>query len=220
MNPKLIYHGELQVTPPFSNEEVNFLNTWQNILAKEFLELDNVNNAEIKNQHYDTIKSFIGLPLDEKQLWLLHFAFNPLIKFETDKIIIEGEHTKGQLRDALLMYQHFFFSKDAFLKKYLPHLNFLNEHTFNGIIQAEKYSYKSGYTQWCYLAEKSEISSVDATTINEYLANPSQYPKEIKEDRCWERINTYYPKDSPLMQFLALSLKLEVKNNYVKKAKI
>lgn len=220
MNPKLIYHGELQVTPHFSNEEVHFLNTWQNMLAQEFLILDDVKNLDIKNQHYETIKNFIGLPLNENQLWLLHFSFNPLIHFEVDKIIIEGEHSKGQLRDSLLMYQHLFFSKNAFLKKYLQNLSFFNEHTFSGIIQAEKYSYKTGHTQWCYLAENSEIHSVNAKTIDDYLINPKLYPKELKEDKSLERINNYYPKNSPLMQFLALNLKLKVKNHNVKKVKI
>lgn len=220
MEEKLIYHGELMVTPHFSDEEVTFLNTWQKILANKFLELDSVKDEDTKNQYYDSIKSFIGLPLDDKQLWLLHFSFNPLIFFEKDKIIIKGEHSKGQLRDALLIYQHFFFSEEPFLKAYLPHLKYFKEHTFSGLIESEKFSYKTGHTQWCYIAEKSEISSVNAKTIQEYLNNPRKYPKEEKEDKSWERINKYYPKNSPLMQFLALNIKLEPKNYIVKKAKI
>lgn len=220
MTNKLIYKGELEVIPPFSNEEVKFLNTWQNLLAKEFLKLDDIQDNDMKNQHYDNIKSFIGLPLDDKQLWVLEFSFNPLISFTNDKIIINGEHSKGQLRDALLIYQHFFFSEDAFLKKYLPNLNFFNEHKFSGIIESEKYSYKTGHSKWCYLVENSEISSVNAHTIEEYWDNPTKYPKDLKEDKSWERINNYYPKNSPLMQFLALNIKLQVKNHHVKKVKI
>lgn len=220
MEEKLIYHGELKVTPPFSDEEVIFLNTWQKVLAEKFLELDTVKDEDTKNQYYDSIKNFIGLPLDDKQLWLLHFSFNPLISFEKDKIVIEGEHSKGQLRDALLIYQHFFFSEEPFLKAYLPHLQYFKEHVFNGIIQSEKFSYKTGHTQWCYIAENSEISSINARTIEEYLAKPKKYPKEAKEDKSWERISKYYPKNSPLMQFLSLNVKLEPKNHIVKKAKI
>lgn len=220
MNNTLIYEGVLEVTPPFSDEEVKFLNTWQNILAQQFLELDSVTDNDMKNKYYDSIKNFIGLPLDDKQLWVLHFSFNPLIRFEHDKIIIKGEHSKGQLRDALLIYQHFFFSEEPFLKKYLPNLKFLNEHTFDGIIQSEKYSNKTGHTQWCYLAEKSKIFSVNAKTSDEYLSNPGKYLKSVKEDKSDDRINRYYPKNSPLMQFLALNSKLEVKNHNIKKVKI
>lgn len=220
MKEKLIYHGELKLTPALSEEEVQFLNTWQTALAEKFSLLDSTKDDDLKSQYYNNIKDFIGLPLDDKQLWVLHFSFNPLISFEKDKIIIHGEHEKGQLRDALLIYQHFFFSEEPFMTKYLPYLTFMKEHTFDGIIQSEKFSYKTGHTQWCYIAEKSEITSVNAKTIDEYLANPKQFPKEEKEDKSHDRIERYYPKNSPLMRFLALNVKLEPKNIHIKKAKI
>jgi hypothetical protein len=70
---------------------------------------------------------------------VLSYSFNPLIKFTKNSIIISGEHEKGQLRDALLIYQRFFFSQEPFMKKCIPDLKFLQEHTFDGIIQFEKF---------------------------------------------------------------------------------
>lgn len=220
MEEKLIYSGELKITPSLSEEEVNFLNAWQIALAEKFSLLDGTKDDALKSKYYENIKDFIGLPLDDKQLWVLHFSFNPLIRFEKNKIIINGEHNKGQLRDALLIYQHFFFSESPFMKKYLPHLNFMNEHKFDGIIQSEKFSYKTGHTQWCYIAKNSEIFSVNAKTIDEYVANPDKFQKQEKEDKSQERIERYYPSHSPLMQFLALNVKLEPKNIHTKKVKI
>lgn len=220
MKEKLIYHGELKITPHLSEEEVNFLNTWQKSLCDKFSLLDQIKDDDLKSEYYENVKDFIGLPLDKKQLWVLHFSFNPLISFESDKIIIKGEHKKGQLRDALLIYQHFFFSDDSFLKKYLPNLNFIKPHTFDGIIQSEKFSYASGHTQWCYIAEKSKIYSVNAKTIQEYLSNPKNYEKQEKIDKSDERINRYFPKNSPLMSFLSLNVKLEPKNTKQKQVKI
>jgi len=217
---RLIYNGELKVTPSFSDEEVNFLNTWQEVLCKNFLKAYGLKDKSRASKYYENIKNFIGLPLDESQMWVLSYSFNPLIKFTKNSIIINGEHEKGQLRDALLIYQYFFFAKEPFMKKCIPDLKFLQEHTFDGIIQAEKFHYKTGHTQWCYIAEKSEISSVNAKTIEEYLENPKKYPKDEKIDKSWERINKYYPENSPLMRYINLNIKLETKNDKTKKVKI
>lgn len=220
MKDILIYEGELTITPNLSEKELNFLNTWQTLLSEKFFNISNTEDSELKLQYYKDINEFIGLPLDSKQLWVLEFSFNPLIKFEKDKIIVKGEHTKGQIRDCLLMYHHLFLSTEPFLKKYLPNLEFFQEHNFSGIIQCEKFSHKTGHTQWCYIAEQSVIYSVNAKTIHEYSTNPKKYPKIDKEDKSEERINRYYPKDSPLMRFLALNVKLKPKDIHIKRAKI
>lgn len=220
MKDILIYDGELTITPNLSEQELNFLNTWQNLLSEKFLKISNTEDNILKVQYYNDINQFIGLPLDSKQLWVLEFSFNPLIKFEKDKIIIKGEHSKGQLRDSLLMYHHLFLSEEPFLKKYLPNIEFLTEHSFSGIIQCEKNSQKTGHTQWCYIAEKSIIYAVNAKTKNEYINNKHKYPKQDKDDKSEERINRYYPKDSPLMRFVALNVKLKPKKIHTKKVKI
>lgn len=220
MKDKLIYHGKLKITPALSEEEVQFLNTWQQALGEKLSLLDNNKDNVLKTIYYNHINNFIGLPLDDKQLWLLHFSFNPLIRFEKEHIVIEGEHYKGQLRDSLLIYQHFFFSENPFMKKYLPHLTFIQPHTFNGMIESEKFNHKTGHSQWCYLVEKSEIFSVNARTIEEYMKSPYKFPKEEKEDKTLERIEKYYSTDSPIMRYLSLNVKLEPKKNITKKAKI
>ena len=105
------------------------------------------------------------------------------------------------------------------MKKCLKDLNFIKPHTFNGILQAEKYSGER-YSQWCYIAKNSDMYSVTAKTINDYLSNPGKYPKEMKEDKSFERMNTYYPENSPLMRFININNSLEIKNIKTKKVKI
>jgi hypothetical protein len=61
---------------------------------------------------------------------------------------------------------------------------------------------------------------VNAKTIEEYLANPKKYPKDEKIDKSWERINKYYPENSPLRRYINLNAKLEIKNDKTKKVKI
>lgn len=220
MKDILIYEGELTITPSLSSKELDFLTTWQNLLAEKFFNLSNTEDNNLRLQYYKDINQFIGLPLDSKQLWVLEFSFNPLIRFEKDKIVVKGESSKGQIRDALLMYHHLFLSEEPFLKKYLPNLDFFQKHDFSGIIQCEKFNHKTGHTKWCYIADNSTIYSVNAKTIDDYMSNPKKYPKINKEDKSEERINKYYPKDSPLMRFLALNVKLKPKDIHIKRAKI
>jgi hypothetical protein len=191
------------------------------VLTENLSNLNNNTDSSIREQRYLNIQNFLGLPFNKDQLWTLNFCHNPLIKFETTGIKIDGDTYKGQLRESLLAYMHLFFSNDALLKKCIPDLSFIKNHTFNGIIEGKKTGYTKDYKKissaWCYIAKNSDIYSVDSKNKEDYLLNPSQFPKEIKEDTCLEKLNKYFHPGSVILRYASLNNSLSIKNTNEKK---
>lgn len=207
------YDGFLNITPALSNEEVSFLNNWQKTLGSFFDLIDSTNDLSEKEKNNNLIKEFIGLEFNPKQLWLLKFYYNPLLEFTNDKVIISGETTKGQLRQAISIYHHFFFNDDSFMKRYFNNLDFIKNHSLNGLIEGEIDNKK-----WVYIVENNNFSSVSCNGIDDYLKrvkNEQFLFKEEKDDDSSKNIDKYFsPKDN-LVLYLDLNKtmpKNEIKN--------
>ena len=219
----LTYSGELKIDPPLSQDETDFLNIWQDALLSRFYNLCEMDDHYKSNKNHDTIFEFFNHEFTKPQKWLLKLSASPFISFENDKIVVSGTSEKGQFRDALLLYHHFFFSENPFFSKYLKDFPFSQERKFNGVIEAFKESKEYGNltkTSWCYVAENSAIHSVDAKTIDEYQADPESFLKTLKVDKSSKLMDEYFAKNSPLFNFLALDKSLPSKSVNSKKGKI
>lgn len=216
------YRGEIFFDKALSEKEVAFLNDWQATLLKYFTKIFDLKNSKTKNKYYQKISDFIGFEMNSKQMWLIEFSFNPSLRFEKDKIVIQGDVHKGQIRDALMLYHHFFFSDDAFMLKYKKGLKeIMQPHIMaHGFIEATKDSFQKGVNHWCYIIQNNDVFSVDTKTFQEYIQNPLKYHKEDKEDKTMARMNQYFPKNLPQLQKAALDVLLENKPETLKKSKI
>lgn len=196
------YSGFLNITPHLTEQEVSFLNEWQNILNETY--------SKIKTKQPDAvqkIEKFLNFSFTKEQLWTIcEWTYSPMITWNQEGMVIEGEHQKGQLRPAILGYLHFFLGKEPILKNcFYEQLSFLREHTLNGIIDCDKitsdnlYNSSLGYItteksnkQWLYVVENNAVSSVNQCSIDQYLLNPSLYNKITQEDNCIDKINKYF----------------------------
>lgn len=194
----LEYHGSLQITPILSHEEVTFLNDWQYLLNDLYEDYSRGDDAD-KEKVVAKISNHLGFPLDHHQVWTLFFCYNPLIKFTNDTVNIDGCTIKGQLRPALLAYNHLFLSEHAVLKNaIIQHIPFLKEHVFNGLIDSysDKVDKKTGLrkqSQWVYIVKESDIYAVDNMTVSQYLQHKEKAIINDKDDICMTHLNKYYP---------------------------
>lgn len=144
------------------------------------------------------INSFLNLELDDKQRWTICWNYSPMIsKFEKDKIVIDGCGEKGQLRPAILSYLHFFIGEDPVLRnaKY-GDLSFLNTHSLNGVVDAEKHDANTGtHSRWLYLIENENTYSIDGVDYEEFMSNPKKHSvhKVAKNDHCQKMLASYFP---------------------------
>ena len=209
------YRGEIFFDKHLSEKEVSFLNDWQATLLKNFTKIFDLKNSKTKNKYYQKISDFIGFEMNTKQMWLIEFSFNPSIHFEKDKIVLHGDVHKGQIRDALMLYHHFFFSEDAFMLKYKKGLkDIMQPHIMtHGFIEATKDSIQKGINHWCYIIKNNDVFSVEAQTFQQYNQDPLKYHKEDKEDKTMARMNQYFPKNLPQLQKAAF---LKIYHNYKK----
>ena len=191
----LTYQGKLVFYPPLNNEEYLFFNKWQNLLNKIYNEQSLCSSKDEKNEVANQINTFLGSNLNDGQLWTITFAYSPHLTITHDEIVVDGTYKKGQLREALLAYEHFFIGKNPLLKNYLYEgLQFINEHKLIGQVEAQSYNNKDGYNQWCYIFTGQETYSVNTATIKKYNENPNRYPKDFKEDTLEKHILSYFSK--------------------------
>lgn len=185
----LKYEGVIRCTPELSDEEVIFLNQWQNKLNEIYFEQQkgSLNASE-------RLDDFIQLPLEKNQRWTIcTWAYSPMIHWSNRGMEIFGEHTKGQFREAVLAYLHLLIGENPVIRNACyKNLSFLKEHTLNGVIQSQKEEH-GHKNSWLYVVENNEIFSVEHCSITEYLNNPTGYHKQSKEDTCMDKLNRYFP---------------------------
>jgi hypothetical protein len=205
----LSYTGTIQLTPHLNQDEVEFLNNWQNklysIYHRHIHEYSGSRN--FKNLSSDLtceIEHFLGLSLDKNQHWTILFCFSPMIHFTEQGMDIYGSDEKGQFREALLAYQHFFMGEQAVLRDACyEHLSFIQSHVMNGIISCENTKlHDNSSGKWCYLVKDNQIVSVDAPNAQAWLKNPNKYPEMYKEDTTKEKLDKYFP---PLIQYARIN---------------
>jgi hypothetical protein len=187
----LTYSGLIECTPPLTKEEVIFLNEWQDLLNTIY----KLNTpAKKNNPYFAKIDEFLELPLTEAQRWTIcSWAYSPMIKWNIDGMIVQGTHQKGQFRESVLAYIHLLLGEEPVIKNAVyQKLSFLHEHKFNGIVDSSKYT-ENGIKDWLYIVQDNIISSVEGCTIEEYIANPTLYKKQFKEDTCMDKLNRYFP---------------------------
>lgn len=205
----LKYKGKLNFDAPLSKEELEFLNDWQNKLVEIYKEYWNTTNKDDREIISQKINGYSGISFNDKQRWAIFFAMSPMIHFEEDGIVLKGQSKKGNMREALMAYHHFFLSEDAVLKECM-NLSFLKPHNFSGIVEAYKKDKVTDYeSNWCYIAENNQIYSVDAVNIKEYEQSPGKWPKVQKEDTFYDKLVRYFP---PLMEYAKLKKSINEKN--------
>lgn len=192
----LTYNGSLVFNTPLSDQECKFLNNWQKLLKNVYEQQSQTSDKQEKANIALQINEAIGIDLTKDQLWTIMFAYNPLISFTNDRILIKGWHKKGQLREALLSYEHLFIGDNPIFTNFLyQDLNFIKKHTFTGIVQAAKYSDKAHNKEWCYLFEQDYVASIDCESKEKYLKNPTIYELDIKKDSFIDKLTKYFPKE-------------------------
>lgn len=204
----LKYKGKLHFDIPLNDEELEFLQDWQANLVDVYNEYSEAETKSEKEKISKKFNSYTGIDFDEKQRGTIFFGMNPMIHFHHDCIELKGQSKKGNLREALMAYHHFFLGEDAVLKECLD-LSFMKTHNLNGIIESYKDDYKTGESKWCYVVKNNEFSSVDVETIKEYEENPKKWDVTVKEDTFYDKLALYFP---PLMSFAALKKSIREKN--------
>ena len=203
----LEYNGKLYFDKPLSEEELSFLRIWQNKLSEISSDYRKASSKDLKERISQQINSFSGINFNDNQRWVIFFGMSPMISFEKDYIELSGSSKKGNMREALLAYQHFFLGEDPVLK-YCMGLDFLKEHKFNGIIESSKYE-NGGVSNWCYIVENDSIFSVDAPTIAEYQNNPKKWQKIEKKDTFYDKLILYFP---PLIKYAEVKKSIDKHN--------
>jgi hypothetical protein len=206
----LTYTGFIELTPHLCEDEVVFLNNWQNRLNSIYHRHinDYGGSRNFKNLSTDLtceIDSFLGLSLSKEQHWTIMFCFSPMIHFSQEGIMVYGSDKKGQFRDAVLAYQHFFLGETSVLRDACyEHLSFIKQHAMNGIISCENTAPKdlSSTGKWCYLIEDNIIGSVNAPDAQAWLARPEKYEVIEKEDTTFDKLSRYFP---PLMLYAKIN---------------
>lgn len=214
------YQGKLVFSPPLNNEEFSFFNEWQQLLDKVYREQELYSTKDEKNEVAHQINLFLGANLNDGQLWTIMFAYSPHLTITQNEIVVDGTYKKGQLREALLAYQHFFMGENPILKNYLyDDLHFINQHTLNGAVEAQVYTKEDGYTQWCYIFTENETYSVNTATIKKYEEAPTRYPKDFKEDTLLKHIDRYFSekfREYAKLNYITSKAKQYTQNNKFK----
>lgn len=206
----LKYNGKLYFDKPLSPEELNFLQDWQSNLVSINKDYVKAGSKSQRENISEEINGYSGIAFDEKQRWTIFFAMNPMIYFHKDYIELKGSNKKGNLREAIMAYHHFFIGEDAVLKECMD-LNFMKPHNLNGIIEASKKDSSTSTieSKWCYLVENNIFSSIEVDSIKEYEKSPLKFHKIIKEDTFHQHLARYFP---PLMNYASLKKSIREKN--------
>ena len=194
----LKYSGKLYFDKPLSDEELSFLQGWQNKLTEINVDYFPA-TKEDREVISERINAHTGIAFNGLQRWAIFQATCPLIEFHKDYIECNGISHKGQLRESIMAYHHFFFSKEAVLKECLD-LSFLKPHNLNGIIEGYRKDERTNkISQWCYVVKDNNFTSVEVPTISLYESNPDKWEVTNKEDNFYTKcLLVYFP---PLMQY-------------------
>lgn len=199
----LKYKGKLFFKTPLTDEAVQFLNEWQQNLVDTYNEYrDAVTKAE-KETVSLKLNTYSGINFSAQQRWAIYFAMSPMITFQNDCVSIKGSNRKGNIREAVLAYQHFFFSDVGVLKQCLG-TEFIEPNQISGIVECSK-KQNDTKTQWCYLFKNNQVYSIDSATIKEYEKTPNNFHLELKEDTFHEKLLKYFP---PLLEYAKLKSSL------------
>ncbi|NCQ51486.1 hypothetical protein GW796_06245 [archaeon] len=199
----LKYKGKLTFDVPLSDSELFFLTDWQ----KKLVDINNEYIASSKSEKEEVsqkINSYSGLNFTKEQRWAIFYAMSPMIHFKKDCIQLKGSSKKGNMREALMAYYHFFLGDGAVLKECM-HVDVLKQHKFSGIVEAHKITYNGAESRWCYLVEDNNVSSVNASSIKEYKENPDKWPIANKVDNFEDILTRYFP---PLIKYAILKREL------------
>lgn len=193
----LKYSGKLYFDIPLNNEELSFLRGWQEKLMeihKDYFPASKIDKEIISER----INGHTGIAFNGYQRWAIFHAMCPMIEFHKDYMEFNGESLKGNMREAVMAYHHFFLGENAVLKQCL-NLDFLNTHNINGIVEGyRKDEITKRVTQWCYLVKNNQFTSVEVPTIEQYEKEPFKWKIIHKPDTFYEKLLTYFP---PLMEY-------------------
>ncbi len=193
----LRYNGKLNFDVPLNDQELEFLTDWQNKLVETNNSFWSTQNKNKREEISEKFNAYAGINFDPKQRWAIFYGMNPMIHFHKDYIELNGQSKKGNLREVLLAYHHFFIGKDAVFKECMD-LQFLKEHNFSGIIESYKRDVRNLESRWCYVVNNNDFKSVDSPTIKDYQSNPNRWPATTKEDTFYANLVKYFP---PLLQY-------------------
>ncbi len=199
----LKYNGKLFFNNPLNDKEVVFLNAWQKKLTDIYEKYSKSPSKDEKENISSQLDSFSGISLTKEQKWTIFFAMSPMIKFTNDYILVKGEHQKGNIREAILAYKHFFIGENPVIAECM-NFRFSSARQLNGIIECEKRQ-NDTQTKWCYLFENNNVYSIDAINKKEYQKEPSNYEKILKEDTFKIKLEKYFP---PIIAYASLKKQL------------
>ncbi len=199
----LKYNGKLFLNHSLTDEEVHFLNSWQKKLTDIYEKYNKASSKNEKEAISSELDSFSGISLTKEQKWTIFFAMSPMIKFTNKYILVKGEHKKGNIREAILAYNHFFLGENPIMAECM-NFRFSSQKQINGIIECEK-TQNEETTKWCYLFEDGQVYSIDATNKRDYQKNPYHYEKILKEDTFKVKLEKYFP---PIIAYASLKKQL------------
>jgi hypothetical protein len=207
----LKYSGKLYFDTPLNDKELSFLRGWQDKLMEIHEDYFPASKAE-KEIISERINGHTGIAFDGYQRWAIFHAMCPMIEFHKNYIEFEGSSLKGNMREAVMAYHHFFLGEDAVLKQCLD-LDFLNVHNMNGIVEGwRKDENTARVTQWCYLVKNNQFTSVEVPTIKEYEENPLKWKVIYKNDTFYEKLLNYFP---PLMEYADIKKSINAVNSQI-----
>lgn len=193
----LRYDGKLYFDKPLNDEELSFLRGWQEKLMEINEDYFPASKAE-REVISERINGHTGIAFDGYQRWAIFHAMCPMIEFHKDCIEFSGSSIKGNMREAVMAYHHFFLGEDAVLKQCLD-LNFLSVHKLSGIVEGWRRDERTReVTEWCYIVENNQFKSVNAPTVEEYEKDPLKWKIDVKEDTFYDKLVKYFP---PLMEY-------------------
>lgn len=199
----LKYNGKLFFNKPLNDEEVFFLNDWQNKLTEIYEKYGKAVTKIEKEQISSELDSFSGINLNKEQKWTIFFAMSPMISFKSDYILIKGTNKKGNIREAILAYQHFFLGENPVMAECM-NFKFSEPREIQGIIECKKKKYDEE-THWCYLFENKQIYSIEVANKKLYDKNPDLFEKNLKEDTFKSKLDKYFP---PIIAYATLKKQL------------
>jgi hypothetical protein len=206
----LKYNGKLFFDTPLTDDEVSFLNSWQQKLVDIYEKYSKAATKKEKEEISAELDTFSGISLSNEQKWTIFFAMSPMIKFTNKYISVKGAHKKGNIREAILSYQHFFLGENPVIAECM-NFKFGSAKTLTGIIECEKKQYEEK-TNWCYLFENNQIYSIDATNKKTFETTPQLYEKALKEDTFKVKLDKYFP---PIIAYATLKKQLSTENRSV-----
>jgi hypothetical protein len=193
----LKYSGKLYFDKPLNDKELSFLRGWQEKLMEINEDYFPATKAE-KEIISERINGHTGIAFSGYQRWAIFYAMCPMIEFHKDCIEFDGSSLKGNMREAVMAYHHFFLGENAVLKQCLD-LNFLSVHSLSGIVEGWRKDENNGrVSQWCYVVDNNQFTSVEVPTIKEYEKDPLKWKITYKPDTFYEKLLTYFP---PLMEY-------------------